>query len=277
MPDTVMPTDPDRTTKAATAARIYDYYLGGAHNFPADVEAAKQIIALNPATPAIARANRAFLGRAVRFLVDAGVRQFLDIGSGMPTSGNVHQIAQEAAPESRVVYVDIDPVAVAESLDLLRKNPTVTAIRGDARVPREILGHERLRGLLDFNQPIGLLMCALLHFIPDDAMADLTVSTLAGALAPGSYLVISHFNMEDWDVSPEAEQAGLNVYRQRTATPVGARTAAQVAEYFAGRADIVEPGVVAVPLWRPADGDPQDFADNPGGSAFVGAVGRIRG
>ncbi|MBO0869291.1 MAG: SAM-dependent methyltransferase [Micromonosporaceae bacterium] len=270
-----MPTGPDRTSKAATAARIYDYYLGGAHNFPADVAAAKQIIALNPATPAIARANRAFLGRAVQFLVDAGVRQFLDIGSGMPTAGNVHQIAQQAAPDSRVVYVDIDPVAVAESLELLEGDPTVTAIQGDARVPGEILGHERVRAMLDFSQPIGLLMCAVLHFIPDDTTARATVSTLAGALAPGSYLVMSHFNMESWDVSPEDEQAGLNVYRQQTATPVGARSAAQVAEFFAGRADIVEPGIVPVPLWRPAEGDPADFTDNPGASAFLGAVGRI--
>src|SRR6266536_4281960 len=150
----------DDTPKPATAARIYDYYLGGVHNFPADREAARQVIAMYPFIPAAARANRAFLGRAVRFLADAGIRQFLDIGSGIPTGGNVHEIAQGIAPDARVVYVDIDPVAVAESLEILEGNERATAIRANLCSPQVILGHPDVRRLLDLKQPVGLLLVA---------------------------------------------------------------------------------------------------------------------
>ncbi len=265
----------DRTRKAATAARIYDYYLGGMHNFPADMEAAKQIIAQYPTAPAAARANRAFLRRAVRFLVDAGVRQFLDLGSGMPTVGNVHEVAQQAAPDSRVVYVDIDPVAVSESQELLKDNPLATAIRGDVRVPEEILSHGQVRKLLDFNRPIGLLMVALLHFVPDDDVAYGMVSTMVDALAPGSYLGISHMTAEGVPVSPDEAARGREVYRRHTATPIRSRGRAEVTRFFSGRVELVEPGVVMVPLWRPAPDDPADFTDNPGGSAFLAGIGRV--
>jgi hypothetical protein len=267
----------DRTRKAATAARMYDYYLGGVHNFPADQEAAKKIIAQYPSTPAAARANRAFLRRAVRFLVDAGVRQFLDIGSGMPTVGNVHEIAQQAAPDCRVVYVDIDPVAVAESLEILQGNPLVTAIRGDVRVPEKILGHGQVRKLLDLDQPVGLLMVALLHFVPDDELAYAAVSALVDALAPASYLVISHISTEGMDLSPamkDAVERGRDVYRRQTASPVRMRSIAETTRFFT-TADLVEPGVVPVPLWRPEPDDPTDFADNPARSTFIGGVGKI--
>jgi hypothetical protein len=268
----------DRTRKAATAARMYDYYLGGIHNFPADIEAAKQVIAQNPLAPAAARANRAFLGRAVRYLVDAGVRQFLDIGSGMPTVGNVHEVAQQAAPDSRVVYVDIDPVAVAESRELLEGNPLATAIRADLRIPEEILADPQVRKVLDFSQPIGLLMVAVLHFVPDDDTAYGTVSTLVGALAPGSYLVISHGTAEGVDLGLPVEELlarTQEVYRRNTATPIRPRTRAEIARFFSGRAELVEPGVVSVPLWQPSPDDPADFADDPARSASFGAVGRV--
>ncbi len=139
---------PDSTRRSATAARMYDYFLGGYHNFPADREAAQAVITQLPDVPMIARANRGFVARAVRYSVDAGVRQFLDIGSGLPTAGNVDEIARAAAADARVVYVDIDPVAVSESLDLLAQNPHATAVRGDLRAPQAILDHPAVRSML---------------------------------------------------------------------------------------------------------------------------------
>src|SRR2546430_6736992 len=144
------------TQKPATAARIYDYYLGGIHNFPADQEAARTLVSQFPFIPMVARANRAFLRRVVGHLVDAGIRQFLDVGSGIPTAGNVHEIAQETAPDTRVVYVDIDPTAVAESLGILEGNELATAERADMRDPRFILWHPGVRRLLGFGQPVRL-------------------------------------------------------------------------------------------------------------------------
>ena len=265
----------DRTRKAATAARMYDYYLGGVHNFPADQQAAEQVLAQAPLTRAVAKANRAFMRRAVKYLVDAGVRQFLDIGSGMPTVGNVHEVAQQMAPDSRVVYVDIDPVAVAESLEILEGNPLATAIRGDVRVPEEILQHRQVRNLLDFSQPIGLLMVAVLHFVPDDEAAYAAVSTLVDALAPGSYLALSHFTLDGFDVNPEQEANSLDVYRRQTATPVKPRNREQTTRFFSGGVELVEPGLVPPPAWRPAPDDPTDFAHDPRQSAFLAGVGKV--
>src|SRR5688572_15286219 len=146
--------------KPATAARIYDYYLGGVHNFSADRAAAQQVTSVFPFIPTAARANRAFLGRAVRVLVAAGVRQFLDIGSGIPTVGNVHEIAQAVAPDARVAYVDIDPVAVSEGQELLAGNDRAVALLGDLRDPQAVLAHPGVRRLLDFGQPTALLLAA---------------------------------------------------------------------------------------------------------------------
>ncbi len=266
----------ERNRKAATAARIYDYYLGGTHNFPVDVEVAKRVLARNPSTSAMARTNRAFLRRAVRFLVDAGVRQFLDIGSGMPTVGNVHEVAQRAAPDSRVVYVDIDPVAVSESQELLAGNPLAIAVQGDVRAPERILGNGQVRKLLDFSQPVGLLLVALLHFVPGDEEAYGAVATLADALAPGSYLVISHFTTEAAPVSKEELARVQDMYQRQTATPFRQRNRAEVARFFAGRGELVDPGVVWVPQWRPAADAPADFADDPSASVGLAAVGRLR-
>ncbi|HEY2792973.1 MAG TPA: SAM-dependent methyltransferase, partial [Micromonosporaceae bacterium] len=161
------PSTVDGLPKAATAARIYDYFIGGTHNFPADRAAAQEAIRRAPTIPAISRANRAFLRRAVRFAAEAGIRQFLDIGSGIPTEGNVHEIAQSIAADSRVVYVDIDPVAVAESLAILEGNDRATAIRGDLRDAAAILSAPEV-GALDFGRPVAVLLCAVLHFMPDD-------------------------------------------------------------------------------------------------------------
>jgi S-adenosyl methyltransferase len=252
----------DRALKPATAARMYDYYLGGVHNFPADREAAERIIAGHSATPAIARANRAFLRRAVRYLAEAGVRQFLDLGSGMPTIGNVHEIAQQVTPDARVVYVDIDPVAVAESMEILEGNDAVAAVHGDMRQPQELLQHPQIRGFLDFDQPIGLLLVAVLHFVPDNAEAYDVVEQLIPALAPGSYLTVSHGAAETFAESGTRIEAGKEVYRRQTATPVRLRTNAEVARFFTGT-KLVDPGIVWAPQWRPAPDDPQDFTEDP--------------
>jgi SAM-dependent methyltransferase len=263
------------TQKPATAARMYDYFLGGIHNFPADREAATKVIAQFPFMPAVARANRAFLRRSVRFLLDAGVRQFLDLGSGIPTEGNVHEIAQQIAPDSRVVYVDIDPVAVAESLEILDGNDLATAIRADLRAPKAILEHPAVRRLLDFGQPIGLLMAAVLHFADEEPQVYNVVEELVTALAPGSYLVVSHVAAESFNPRSEQTKAAVEVYEKRTTTSARPRDRAEIERFFTGL-EVLEPGVVWLHEWRPDADDPTEVpADLSQGGEWVG-VGRKR-
>jgi SAM-dependent methyltransferase len=262
-------------SKPATSARIYDYYLGGTHNFPADRDAAKAMAQKFPLTPALARNNRAFLRRAVRYLGGAGVKQFLDIGSGIPTVGNVHEVAAEVVPDARVVYVDIDPVAVSESLEILDANDRTTAVWGDLRDPQAILAHPKVWGLVDFDQPVGLLMNAVLHFVPDDNQAHDAVAHLLGALAPGSHLVVSHVSIDGQDVDQNDLKFVRDTYERQTTTPFRPRTRTQVERFFTNL-DPVEPGVVWLPQWRPEPEDPTDFADNPQASSALAGVGRLR-
>jgi hypothetical protein len=257
-------------TERPSAARIYDYYLGGAHNFAADRQLAEQMIATYPEVPLMARENRAFLRRAVEFLVDAGVRQFLDIGSGVPTVGHVHEIAQRAAPESRVVFVDIDPVAVAHSRQILAGNDRTAVIHEDARRPEQILNHPDVQELLDLEQPVAVLLVALFHFIPDADDPATILSRLTRPLAPGSYMAISHFTldgMQDTDTD-----TGMDIYR-RGGIEVTMRSREQVEALFRGF-DLVEPGVVWVPQWHPDS--PDDVGGRPEASAFYAGVGRKR-
>jgi hypothetical protein len=266
----------DQATRPATAARIYDYFLGGVHNYPADRQAATAMLRANPLAPAIAQANRAFLRRTVKYLLDAGVRQFLDIGSGIPTVGNVHEVAQAAAPDARVVYVDIDPVAVAESLEILDNDPNATAVHGDLSQPKAILANPAIRELIDFGQPVGVLLASVLHFLSDDEVAYPAVAGLVEALGPGSYLVISHSSAEDISELGEdvdAVREGIEAYRTRTRTPFKERTQPAVERFFEGL-EMVEPGLVWIPDWRPAPDDPTDFTNDPAKSVIVGAVGR---
>ncbi|GIJ30779.1 hypothetical protein Vqi01_59410 [Micromonospora qiuiae] len=264
----------DGDAKPATAARIYDYYLGGTHNFPADREAAQAMLQVLPLGPQLAKTNRAFLRRAVRYLAESGVRQFLDIGSGIPTEGNVHEIVQQVEPDARVVYVDIDPVAVAESLELLEGNPLATAVNGDLRDPQSILSHPQVTAMLDFERPIGLLLGAVLHFVSDDEVAYDAVEQLRAALVPGSCLLVSHATADEVPHDQDEIDVAHDIYRRKTATPLGLRTRSQIERFFAGL-DLVEPGVVWLPLWRPAPDDPQYFADDPKLSAGLGGVGRV--
>jgi SAM-dependent methyltransferase len=234
--------DVDRPSQA----RIYDYLLGGSFNFAADREAARQLIALAPDVPLVAQANRAFLRRAVRYLAGMGVRQFLDIGSGVPTRGNVHEIAQQSAPESRVVYVDIDPVAVTHGQQILAENDRTTAILEDARRPERILDHPEARGLLDLTQPVAILVVSVLHFLADSDDPGGILSRLRDAIAPGSYLVLSHLTFGNQpDGVANATQDG-----RRTDMFARPRSRAEVERFFAGF-ELVEPGVVTVDQWRP--------------------------
>lgn len=230
----------------ASIARVYDYWVGGTHNFVADRELAERMATLDPRIPAACKANRAFLGRAVRFLASRGIRQFLDIGSGIPTAGNVHEIAQQAAPGSRVVYVDRDPVAVAEGRKLLSGNDHATVIQADVRDPDRILSHPETARLIDFGEPVALMMVAILHFVLDADEPELIASRFRTAIAPGSYLVISHVTSE---ANPGLTAAAEEIYNNRAADGQ-ARSREQIARFFGGW-EMTNPGLVYAPVWRP--------------------------
>ncbi|CCH20318.1 SAM-dependent methyltransferase [Micromonospora lupini] len=251
-----------------SVARMYDYYLGGSHNFAADRAAAQAMVAAVPEAPLMAQANRAFLRRAVHHLAEAGVRQFLDIGSGIPTVGNVHEIAQRIDPESRVVYVDVDPVAVAHSREILAGNDRAVVVQEDLRHPERILAHPDVRKLLDLSQPVAVMIVAVLHFVSDDDRPAELLRALRDALAPGSYLVLSQVSDDgrSGDERAEAER----VYR-RTDSPLWIRNRAELTALFDGF-ELVDPGVVWVPQWRP---DTPESAEDAERAAFMGGVGRL--
>lgn len=248
-------------------ARVYDYYLGGSHNFAADQQMARQAIALWPQLPMIIRANRAFLVRAVRFLIRSGVRQFLDLGSGIPTVGSVHQVAQRAAPDASVVYVDHDPVAVAHADALLADNPRARAVALDLRRPDLVLGDERVRDTLDLDRPVAVLMVAVLHFVPDRDRPAAIVAGYRDALATGTHLVVSHATDDSQPPQRVAEHRRLYT---RTATPMTMRSRARLHELLTGW-HLVDPGLVWLPLWRPAPD--QDLPADPERFAGYAAVG----
>jgi len=260
-----------RTTKAATAARMYDYYLGGIHNFPADQAAARTIIEHFPFIQAVARANRAFVVRSVRELAKAGVKQYLDIGAGIPTVDNVHSIVQDLHDDAKVVYVDIDPVAVAEGLEMLEGNPRATSVRGDVREPEAILAHPEVRRMLDFGQPIALLLAAVLHFVADHEQADAVAAALIAALPAGSYVVVSHTATESFRLTDEERAVTEDVYQRRTSTPGTVRTRAEVERLFAGL-ELLPPGVVSARDWHPDPDAPADETGLPGGGIWVGVA-----
>ncbi|GAA4760442.1 MULTISPECIES: SAM-dependent methyltransferase [Streptomyces] len=254
-----------------SVSRMYDYYLGGSHNFEADREAARRAMGYLPGLPKIMQANRAFMRRAVRFAVEEGVGQFLDIGSGIPTFGNVHEVAREADPGARVVYVDHDPVAVAHSREILDGDARTAVLAGDLRTPRHILDSPEVTGLLDLDRPVALLLVAVLHFVEDADDPCAAVAELCEALAPGSLLVATHASYEG--VPVPAEQAGgvVDVYRD-IRNPLVMRSREEFAAFFTG-CEPVDPGLVPMPHWRP-DGPPEQ-EDPYAFSGFAG-VGRRR-
>ncbi len=250
-------------------ARMWDYFLGGAHNFAIDRQTAEQAIKLYPDLPLVAHVTRAFLRRAVRFLLDQGVDQFLDIGSGIPTVGNVHEIAQRVNPAARVVYVDIDPVAIAHSQAILQGTDNAVAVELDARRPDEIVAHPDVCRVLDWTRPVGMLAIAMFHFVPDDAEALSIIRFLRDFVADGSYMALTHATSDGVEQARAAQ--GEQLYR-RTSAPLHFRTHAQVAGLFEGL-ELVEPGVVYVPLWRPG-ADDDLLLDQPERSANYAGVGR---
>jgi SAM-dependent methyltransferase len=263
-------TVPGQHADGASIARVYDYLLGGSHNFPPDQEAAEEFLARWPDARMTMRANRAFLGRAVRYLAaEEGIRQFLDIGSGIPTMGNVHEIAQQAAPDARVVYVDNEEVAVLHSRAILARNENATAVLADLHRPREILGSPQVLSLLDLSQPVALLLVAILHFFPDSDNPATLVAELADALAPGSLIVISHGTT---DGQPPGVAEAMSHYDQTTAR-FQPRSHTEIMTFFDGL-ELVTPGLVPVPFWRP--GRPGDAGDHPRRIAAYGGVGRKR-
>ncbi|HEV2375761.1 MAG TPA: SAM-dependent methyltransferase [Streptosporangiaceae bacterium] len=232
-------------------ARVYDYLLGGKDHFAADRAAGDRIIASLPEVQAGVRAQRAVLDRVVRYLVsEAGVRQLVDIGSGLPTADNVHEIAQRIDPAARVVYVDNDPVVLAHARALLARNAATVAVRGDLRDPAGILGNPDLRSHLDWEQPIGLLLCGILHHILDSEHPAGLVATLSQALPAGSYVFIHHL-LDRGD----PETAGLQNAMKQGLGRGQFRTWEQVRDMFSGL-ELVEPGLVLVPEWRPDPGTP---------------------
>jgi len=236
-------------------ARIYDYLLGGRDNLPADRDAAEELIAALPDAAIAANHNREFLRRAVRTLArDSDIRQFIDIGTGLPTRGNVHEIAQRWASDARVLYVDYDAVVVEHAQALLADNPTTVAINRDLRRPDDILNHPALRALIDLNEPVALLMVAVLHFIEDAEDPYSAVDRLKEAMAPGSYLVLSHVTPDD--ISPDVAARVRKLY-EHTSAPGVARTRAEIARFFSGL-EVVPPGLVNVSSWRPGIRYPED-------------------
>jgi hypothetical protein len=253
-----------------SAARIYDYLLGGFHNFEVDRAAARHAMTVIPDIVTQAQANRAFLHRSVRYLVGAGVRQFLDLGSGIPTLGNVHEIAQAVDPDARVVYVDIDAIAVEHSRQLLATVPGTAVLRQDMRKPEAILADPALRAVFDLSQPVAVILIAVLPAVPDADDPFGIVTRYRDALARGSYLVIAHGSNEGRD---EQEAERLVAISRQTPTPITLRSKAQVAAFFDGF-DLVEPGLTFAPSWRPET--PQDAGEHPDRSGNIAGVGRKR-
>jgi hypothetical protein len=238
-------------------ARVVDYLLGGKDNFAADREAADRAVAVAPELPMMAHENRRFLGRAVRFLVGEGVRQFIDIGCGLPTQNNAHEVAQAAAPDSRVVYVDADPVVVTHARAILADEVQTSVIQADMRDPDRILGHPNLIRLIDLKQPVAILLISALHSVPEDEVALDIVARLRRAITPGSWMVISH---PISDSSPGVTERLATLFQDREIVTGSrrrdnVRSLAEIEPYFDGL-ELAEPGLIRLPAWRPCRDEP---------------------
>jgi hypothetical protein len=255
---------PPFDTSVANQARIYDYLLGGKDNYEADRAAVDAVLKIAPEMGFTARENRAFLGRVVRYLTaEAGIRQFLDIGTGIPTAGNTHQVAQAIAPEARVVYVDYDPVVLAHARALLKstKAGATQYIDADLRDTPAILG--QARQLLDFSKPVAVTLLMILHVIPDADDPYAKVAAVMDALPPGSYLAVSHLGAELLDT--EKRKGFEDVVRRQAQQQYFGRSRAEMERFFQGM-DLVDPGLVRVEEWRP---DP-DAGEKPRSTLWCG-------
>jgi hypothetical protein len=267
------PVPPGVDPAVPSPARLYDYYLGGTHNYPADREAAERIRAVIPEMMDGAWANRGFHQRAARWIAERGVRQFIDIGSGLPTVGNTHEVVQKIIPDARVVYVDNDPVVLAHATELLAGNPTATLIQADLRDPDAILGNRELRELIDFTQPAGLLMTAVVNFVPGTSDPWGLVRRYMDALAPGSYLALSHGTSDK--VPPRSLRTLYEIY-ERASEKVYFRPKTGIERFFDGLEIVppyegAEPVVTHVGLWGAED---PELADSDGSRWGFCAVAR---
>ncbi|MGH3378499.1 MAG: SAM-dependent methyltransferase [Actinoallomurus sp.] len=239
----------DLRTNRPTPARMYDYYLGGKDNFAVDREAAEQVLSAAPEVRVLATENRAFLGRAVRFLAaEAGIRQFIDVGAGLPTQGNVHEIAQAVDPAARVVYIDNDPIVRMHAKSLLPSDGTTAVIEADMRDPRPILDHPDLHRLIRFDEPVAVLFMSVLHFVSDEHDPYGIVTAFRDVSAPGSHLALSHITSPDQNAG--AAEAAADVYKARATSPAILRSPKEIQALFDGYG-LVEPGLVNLPQWRP--------------------------
>jgi hypothetical protein len=251
-----VPPAPEVDITRPHAARMYDYGLGGKNHFAADRAVAEQLLAHIPTLRSVARENRAFLGRAVRFLArEAGIRQFLDIGSGLPATDNVHEVAQAVTPEARVIYVDNDPLVLVHARALLASSPQGRTgyIQDDLRAPASILSSPVTREIIDFKQPVALMLVSVLHFLTDDDNPAGIVSALLDALPSGSYLAASHSTTEH--APPKEAAAGVSAYRA-TGISFQPRDSGDFARFAFSGLDLVPPGVVLVSEWRPDEDGP---------------------
>jgi hypothetical protein len=261
---------PEIDTSKPHPARMYDYYLGGQNHFSADRQTADTVLASAPQTRTGARENRAFLGRAVNYLVaEAGITQFLDIGSGLPTTNNVHDVAQSVNPAARVVYADNDPLVLAHARALLTSSPEgrTAYIHADLRDPAAILSSDAVRDVLDLSQPVALMLVAVLHFVPDESVAATAIAALLDALPSGSYLTASHVSGEH---VPAQAAATTRTYRA-SGVPLQPRNSDEFAKLAFTGLELVPPGVVLVSEWRPAGNGPRPA---PGEVNTYGGVAR---
>jgi hypothetical protein len=251
-----------------SVARMYDFLLGGKDNFAVDRALAEQVMQGVPEFRDIARANRRFLGRAVQFLAESGIRQFLDLGTGLPSQNNVHEVAQRVRPDAHVVYVDNDPIVSAHARALLATDNSTVVVQEDIRDPARVLAHPAVRQMIDFSQPVAVMFVAVLHFVTDDQDPGGIVSTLTEYLVPGSYLTVSHGT---FDGHPADVVTGFQEKVQNTSAPGTFRGREAIARFFDGF-DLVDPGLVTATDWR---SDDQERA-RPGGDWVLAGVGRKR-
>jgi S-adenosyl methyltransferase len=240
-----------------SAARIYDYFLGGKDNYPADRRVGEAVIAEMPSVRVAVQWNRAFLRRAVTCMVETGITQIIDVGAGLPTVGPTHEVATEVNENARVVYVDRDPVVLAHGRDMLQGLPNVAIIRHDMFEPAEILADPDLLSLIDFSQPVGLMYLSVLHFAPDSVDPAGIITRMLSAFPGGSHVAISHLTS---DIGPQVAVAQREM--QNTPEQVRPRTRAETLDLVAGL-DLIEPGLVWIPQWRPEPGEvmPEDVAE----------------
>jgi O-methyltransferase involved in polyketide biosynthesis len=237
--------DPD--VRTPHPARMYDYFLGGKNNFAVDREAAERAMELVPYSREVAWANRQFMTRAVRTMADAGIDQFIDLGSGFPTSPSVHEVARQSQPDARVVYADNDPVVVQHNMALLAKEPHVLSIAADVRCPTCILDRPEVNEVIDLSRPVGVLFIAILHFVTDEEQPGDIVTAFRSRVPAGSMIAISHIRSDE--TPPEVMERIEDAYRDATA-PAVFRNNAEIEKFFIG-CDLLEPGVVSLAKWRP--------------------------